>query len=120
MFAGAHDGVLAVALVVTTLGLDVCGLVGHPEHRQPAALAAKEAAQQVGVLLVVAEGELGVALELVLGEPAGLFVYDRWDRDGDPLLFGSELSRGVLTAPGSTSPGLLWRHVAVTVSVGCA
>jgi hypothetical protein len=33
VFAGAQDGVLAVALVVATLGLGVRGLVGHPEHR---------------------------------------------------------------------------------------
>ena len=88
MFAGAQDGILAVALVVATLGSGVGGLVGHPEHRQIAALAAEEAAQEVGVLLVVAERELGVALQLGLSEPAGLFVYDRWDGDGDPLLLG--------------------------------
>jgi len=56
VFAGAQDGVLAVALVVATLGLGVGCLVGHPEHSEIAALAAEEAAQKVGVLLVVAEG----------------------------------------------------------------
>jgi hypothetical protein len=120
VFTGAQDGVLAVALVVTMLGSGVGGLVGHPEHRQPTALAAEEAAQEIGVLLVVAEGESGVALQLGLGESAGLFVYDRWDGDGDPFLFGPEPSRGVLPACGSPSPGLLGRHVAVAVGVGRA
>src|SRR3712207_8416430 len=98
-------------------GSGVGGLVGHPEHCQPAALAAKKAAQQVGVLLVVAEGEPGVALQLGLSEPASLFVYDRWDGDGDPLLFGPELSTGILAASGSASARLLGRHVAVAVGV---
>jgi len=44
VFAGTHDGILAVALVVATLGLSFCGLVGHPEHSEIAALAAKQAA----------------------------------------------------------------------------
>jgi hypothetical protein len=120
VFAGAQDGVLAVALVVATLGLPFCGLVGHPKHRQPASLAAKEAAQEVGVLLVVAEGELGIALQLGFSEPMGFLIYEGSNGDRDPLLFGSKLSRGVLTASGSASPGFLWRHVAVTVGVGCA
>src|SRR3712207_340659 len=75
---------------------------------------------QVRVFLVVAEGEPGVALQLSLGEPVGLFIYDRWDGDGDPLLFGPELSAGVLAASGSASARLLGRHVAVAVGVSRA
>src|SRR3712207_4811486 len=54
VFAGAQDGILAMTLVVATLGLGVGSLVGRPVHGKTAALAAKEATQQVRVLLVVA------------------------------------------------------------------
>src|SRR3712207_7869228 len=78
---------------------------------------------QVRVFLVVAEGEPGVALQLSLGEPVGLFIYDRWDGDGDPLLFGPELSAGVLAASGSArdrkSTRLNSSHANISYAVFC-
>jgi hypothetical protein len=55
-------------------------------HGQATGAAGEQAAQQVVVLLVVPERQLGVARQLRLGAVAQLRLDDRRNRDRDPLL----------------------------------
>jgi hypothetical protein len=115
------DAVLAAAAVVAPLRLAGDGAVAAAEHGQAAAPAGEQAAQQVAVLLVVAEGESGVARKLRLGAVPGLLIDQRRHGNGDPLLARLELAaRRLVGARAAGAARLLGRDEAVAVGVGRA
>ena len=116
---GAEDRILAAALVIASLRLAGGRRVGDAVHRQPAAAAAQQAAQEVRVLLIAPEGPRRVAGELGLRLLGGRLVDDRRDRDSDPVGLGIEAPTTRLAAARSgwaarPSGG----HVVVSVGVG--
>jgi len=119
--ARAQDRVFAAALVVAPLRLPGRRRVVRPEHGQPAAGARQQAAQQVPVPGVVAEGERRVAGELLLRLGERRLVHDGRHRDRDPLLARPELAaRRLARARPAARARLRRAHVAVAVGVGRA
>ena len=94
---------------------------GCAVHGQPAAAAGQQAAQQVVAPRVVAEREDGVAGQLRLGAVPDLLPDQRWDRDRDPLLLGSQPAAAPAAAARPATAARLRRcHVLVAVRVGGA
>jgi nucleotide-binding universal stress UspA family protein len=65
---------------------------------EPTDAALQQAAQEVVMLLVVAERHQGVARHLRLGAIPRLLVHERWHRDRDPLIMRPGASAGFLLA----------------------
>jgi nucleotide-binding universal stress UspA family protein len=65
---------------------------------EPTDAALQQAAQEVVMLLVVAERHQGVARHLRLGAIPRLLVHERWHRDRDPLITRPGASAGFLLA----------------------
>src|SRR5919108_871295 len=114
--AGTEEAVLAPADIVAP---PLPRLLVDAEHSQPADTAGEQAAEQVVMARVVAEGELRVARELILGTLVGLLVNERRDGDGDPFLARARLAADVVLRAGPLRTARLGRaHEPVAVGVG--
>src|SRR4051812_5794105 len=105
MGAVPGEGVLAVAHVVAVLAPPAGPAGGDAAHGQAARPAGEQAAEQVLVAGVVAEGEARVPGQLFARILISNRVDDGRHRDGDPLLARAILAARRLARPGAGGPG---------------
>src|SRR5512135_1052055 len=120
--AGARTGVRAGGFHAVLAGAAVGGALGMARrwpgdavHGEATGAARQQAAQQVIVLLVVAERQDGVAGELCLSAIPGLLINNGRYRNRDPLLLGAQPAATRARIVRFARARLLRWHVLVTV-----
>src|SRR5262249_11303962 len=118
LVAVAGPTVFAVALVVAVLGPIVGGALRNPEHRQAAAPAGQQAAEQVIVTAVIAKGADRIPCQLGQRLLVGWFVDAGRDRDRNPLFPRTRVAAGRFAGTGTTRARPPRHLERVPVSVG--
>ena len=118
--ASRRKRIRASAFVITVARSAVCRCRAEPMDAKPTGSALQQAAQQIVVLLVTAEGHCGVAVQLRFSAIPGLLVDQRGHRDCNPLLGRARAAAGTLSTASRPEARLLGHHIIVAIGIGRA